>query len=213
MNGKVRHYELFVLGRQRVSVKVRVDANPLLRLPGICSETQFRMNVFTWPCYQLCVVICSFIKSVLHHEAKWDKKYQSIKRESTFSSCGLLIPQKINTEWIQSDIVGRLQPPPSPKYNKQAVFILCGITNLVRGAEQLEKRPTSSSQMSNFLIVSHSQLLRGNVALRQPQCDKGNVNVCVFLEMFHTQFYTHNKGSNLHEFYGLCYNFPIFLPS
>lgn len=29
--------------------------------------------------------------------------------------------------------------------------------------------------MSNFLIVSHSQLLRGNVAERRPRCDKGNL--------------------------------------
>lgn len=29
--------------------------------------------------------------------------------------------------------------------------------------------------MSNFLIVLHSQLLRGNVAEKQPQCDKRNL--------------------------------------
>lgn len=53
--------------------------------------------------------------------------------------------------------------------------------------------------MSNFLIVSHSQLLRGNVALRHPQCDKGNLNVCVFLEMFHTVLHA-TKGHTYMSF-------------
>lgn len=108
-------YELFVLGRPRVSVKVRVDANPLLRLPGIYSKAQIRTNVFTWPCYSLRVAICSH-KAVTSPPCRnqkcappWVKKYQSIKWESTVKSCCLFTPLRcriISTEWTRFYIVG-----------------------------------------------------------------------------------------------------------
>lgn len=47
MNGQLRHYELLVLGRMSINVEVRVDANPLSRLPGVYLKTSFRTNVFT----------------------------------------------------------------------------------------------------------------------------------------------------------------------
>lgn len=47
MNGRLRHYEELALGRLRVRIKVRVDTNPLKRLPGILSKVHFGTNVLT----------------------------------------------------------------------------------------------------------------------------------------------------------------------
>lgn len=47
MNRQLRHYELLVLDRMSIRVEVRVNTNPLLKLPGIYLKTSYRINVFT----------------------------------------------------------------------------------------------------------------------------------------------------------------------
>lgn len=60
--------------------------------------------------------------------------------------------------------------------------------------------------MSNFLIVLHSQLLRGNVAEKQPLCDKRNLKEAkkkkmlsrfAFFETFHAIFHAHPAAKKM----------------
>lgn len=85
--------------------KVRVDANPLLRLPGIYSKTQFRINGFTFTC----VVICSYKAWMSLPCQNWVRNTTQTKGNRQSNKIFYLLPFRcriISKDWIRFYIVG-----------------------------------------------------------------------------------------------------------